>query len=292
MELFNRQEHQRCLAFDHSERPMIEVLKTMKEHEEKREFSRNEIVFMMEGKMEFTFRNHPQKSVQKGQFIFIPVGGTLHFKAGSKSMALVIRLSDRVRFCQGVMVEQLFEKCKVPQGETINPAAIHPLDIKAPLWHFMTGVAAVFSDGLMCRQYFETKVQEFFILLWTYYTKEKLRDFFALILSPDTAFSEYVRANVLQYKTVGEFAAGLNMTAKQFTRKFGQVFGHAPHTWMLQEKTRRIQADLMLGEKDNKQIAYEYDFSTVNHLYDFCKKNLGATPGEIRGKNRNGENWE
>ncbi len=291
MELLNIQEHKRCLSFEHSQHPMIEVRKTLHGHEGELEFACNEIVFVLEGKIDFFFRDHPEKTVQKGQFFFIPTVGVFRYKAERKSMVLVIRLHDRIRLCRGMTVEQLYDKAKA--GEALKKAeAVSMLDINVHLQHFLTGICEVLADGLQCRHYFETKTQELFFLLRTYYPREKLHEFFSLILTPDTAFSEYIRANALKYKTVGDFASALHMTPRQFSDKFNRVFRQAPYAWMKQEKVRMIQADLMQGEKDNKQIAHEYGFSTPNHLYDFCKENLGKTPGEIRCNSRIGEKRE
>lgn len=283
----NIQEHEKCFHYDHSELPMIEVRKILCGHKDEMTFLRNEIVFVMEGKIRFWFRDHPERETAKGEFFFIPTGGTFRYKTERKSMVLVIRLNEGMRLCQGFMIEQLYEKAKTKEDLRLQ-ATISTLEINTHLWTFLDGLVAVLTDGLRCRYYFETKTQELSILLRSYYPKDKLLEFFSLILSPDTAFSEYVRTHFMKFRKVKDFAASMNLTVKQFTSRFNRVFGLSPYVWMMRERTRMIYMDLMAGRKDNKQIAHDYGFTTPSQLYDYCRENLGKTPGEIRRANRSG----
>jgi AraC-like DNA-binding protein len=246
-------------------------------------FSRNEIVFEMEGKIRFRFRDHPEKLVGKGYFVFLPVGGLFRYKAVKDSVVMVIRLHRNVKLCEGFIVEQLLAKSR-PQEEMEKPESVTALEILPPIWHFLEGLNGCISDGLRCANYFNTKIEELFILLFVYYSKESLHDFFSLILSPDTLFSEQVRLNYHKYHTAQELAHSMHMTVSKFNKKFKSVFGMPPYQWMLEGKAKRIHSEVYSGNKPLKQIAEEYGFTAQSHLNRFCKEIFGINPGEIRKK--------
>lgn len=74
----------------------------------------------------------------------------------------------------------------------------------------------------------------------------------------------------------------MNNSTSTFRNRFKEVFGIPAYQWMKQQKIILIQQELELGTKSFKEIAYEYNFSSVQVFNDFCKTNFGKSPGEIR----------
>lgn len=281
MEILNKMELQNCTYNEHNVQPTVEIRTLKQGYEEEMIFRKNEIVFMMEGEVRFTFRGQSEKTQYTGEFVFIPVGGMLRYTVVKKTKVMIIRLNENVMLCKGSRIEEYYRQFKtMPQeekGETVRTLKINP-----PLWHFLEGLNETVSGGLCCRNYFDTKVKELFILLKAYYSRKALQKFFSLILSPDTTFSEYIRANHHRYYTVEQLAASMNMTTKQFGKIFTRVFGKTPGKWLNEEKALMVYNELRSGTKPLKQIAYEYGFSTTQQLNRFCKRELSKNPSEIR----------
>lgn len=280
MEILNKAKLQNCFHYESEMPSTVEIREFEQGHIEEIIVRKNGIAFMMKGEVRFTFRDHPETTHRKGEFIFIPVGGIFRYTALKDTLIVIIRLNEEVNLCEGCHIEELFK-----QGNALPVSSnrkICALKMNSPLWHFLIGLHKTVQGGLNCRYYFDIKTKELFILLKAYYPLEELREFFALILSPDTAFSEYVRANYHKYKTAKELAEAMNMEPKLFSKKFIKIFGEPPVNWMGKEKAQRIYAELYFGRKPIVQIADEYRFSSQSHLNKFCKRVFMKNPREIR----------
>lgn len=280
MEILEKAEIQNCIHYESEVLPTVEIYDLEKDVAEEKTFFKNEIAFMREGKLRFSFRDHPEKVVCKGEFIFVPVGGVFRYVALEKTQLIIVRLNKGVKLCEGYLVEDLYKRCGEHPEEYHKE--IYALAINRPLQLFLDGLHESILGGLNCRYYFDTKVKELFILLKAYYPYDSLRKFFSLILSPDTTFSEHVRANHHNYKTAKELAEAMNMTPKLFSKKFIKIFGESSMKWMKKEKALRVYSELHSSQNPIAQIADKYKFSSQSHLNKFCKREFGKNPGEIR----------
>ena len=286
MKIADMQGHVQCFHFDTTEKPTIESVKIAKGSKGEPHTRSNEILFFIEGRMQFFSDNFPEYEGMKGLIIFLPAGGKYEYTALSSTELIVFRVYDPIRLCDNFTVEKLYASKK---GEdTHQPRTRHYsiLEINARVWHLLDGIGDCLSDGVKCSGYFDLKVKEFFLMLCMYYPKEDIRDFLYLILSGDTAFSEYVRQKWRRFRTVAEMADSLRMTPRQFSTKFKEIFEQTPYRWMTEGRAKIIREQLTTTTKPLKQIALENGFGSVVEFTKFCKKELGATPTGIRDKNR------
>lgn len=249
----------------------------------------NKIVFLIEGRVRLNFREQPAYEVVKGQILFVPAGGDYSYEVLANTVAVIFRLHQPVMLCQSYSIEKLYEMIETPKIGTVvekSPSGksrrIGVLEINSRLWSFLDSVIDCVGDGLKCSCWFDLKVKEILILFRIYYTKEELCDFFYLILSGNTAFSEYVRLHWHMYHTVIEMAASLNMTQKQFSNRFMTVFRQTPYQWMMERKAELAYDDIVSTRKPFKEIAYEHGFNSDTQFTRFCKRSFGKTPTELR----------
>lgn len=282
MEVLNKTEHQKCFCYEKGVKPTVEIRTLKQGFEEELTLKMNEIVFMMEGEVRYRFRDHPEKLHGKDEFVFIPVCGVFRFVVLKDTTVVVFRLNGSLKLCDGRRIEELYVQSSIRSGSVKRE--IYPLEINRPIQLFLAGLYEVVSGGLACRYYFDTKAKELFILLRTYYPRQELSEFFSLILTPDTLFSEYIRANHHKYKTVKELAETMHMTPKLFSKKFSQIFGEPAFDWMSKEKALCIYSELYSGNEPLGLIADKYGFSSQSHLNKFCKREFGENPGEIRSR--------
>lgn len=285
MDIIDMQEHMKCFHFDTAEKPAIELVKIAKGTGANIKLHANEIVFFLEGRLRFTFKDFPDYEGMKGQIVFLPAEGEEYsYRAVTPTVVMVFRIYDPIRLCDNFSIEKLYGS--KPQGDTHKPRTRHysVLEINARVWYLLDGVNDLLADGIRCRNYFDLKIREFFQILRFYYSKEDIYDFFYLILSGDTAFSEYVRQKWHRYNNIAGLAESMHLTPRQFTVKFKEVFGQTPGRWMLDGKAKLIRQQLTATQKPIKQIAYEHGFAAIPQLTKFCKKELGGTPTEIRAE--------
>ena len=278
MKTFDLARHLSCYCYDNKEKPLISPIEI--ECEETGEFMLpdNEIVFMLKGKVHLKLRNNISGDLHKGQFVFLPAGDHLQYKAMIKSTMLVLRLTESIHLCHNLSVEQLHSSMKWKE----KPVSIFPLKVNTRLWHYVRGLMDTWQDGLRCKVYIRSEVAKLLTMLPIYYSRDELFNFFSPILSPDTIFSEFVRMNHLKFRSVKDFASGLNITPQQFTRRFHAVFGEAPYEWMQREKALVIYGEICQSDKPLKEIAADYGFIDQANFNRFCKAYYEMTPGRIR----------
>lgn len=280
MDVLNKTDIQGCFYYENGAGASVEIRNLKQQQEEEVSLLKNEIAFILEGEMRLAFRNLPEKILGKGDFVFIPVRGVFRYTVLKETLMIIFRLNGNIKLCDGCRLEDLYKTGKTALKSTKNDVCI--LKANPPLRHFLYGVNATVAGGLNCRYYYDLKVKELFVLLKVYYPRESLRGFFSRILSPDTLFSEYVRANHHKYKTSKELAEAMNITPKLFSRKFSKIFGEPAIGWMMREKALCIYSELHTGSDPIAQVADKYWFSSQSHLHKFCKREFGKTPGEIR----------
>lgn len=281
MEVLYLSEHRECFFYDRSLRPQIEIIRFKKGESSKAFIEVNEMVFFVEGTVRHASDNYPLSENCSGEFIFMPSGENVYFEAVDDSVMTIIRMDKPVGFCANYSMEDFYnEMPDASRREEKKP--VSSLPINEPLSHFLEGISYYIDGGLRCRSFSDLKINELFLLLRFFYTKEQLRDFLRPVLSADTTFSEYVRANRSKYPTSKQMAASLNMTVKQFALKFGKVFGSTPYNWLKRKKADAICRQLLTSNDPLIRIAEDNGFNTLQQFSNFCKKELGATPSKIR----------
>lgn len=290
MELLYRNEHEQCFHFDHSEKPVIELVRIAKERSDEIQIRSNEVVFFMEGRLRFTFHNLPGCESMKGQILFLPAGVRFSYLASAPTMLIIFRILEPIRLCDNFTIEKLYDtEHKNENGDSYRPKthSFSILPINTRMWYFLDGIIDCYNDGIRCKSYSELKIKEFFLLLRLYYPREAIYDFLYMVLSGDMAFSEYVRQRWQRFRNVEEIAGAMHMTSRQFSFKFKNIFGVTPYKWMKEGRSKIIRQQLLTTNKPIKQIALENGFCNISQFTTFCKKELGNTPLEIR-KTRGG----
>ena len=280
MKIYNAAEHLSCYCYEGGVKPVIELRKIERMETGDLPLLCNEIVLVVSGKIRLNIFDNLSLDLRTGQFVFLPMGFSLFYKALAKGQLLIFRLDESIHLCHSYSLERLFSKeKKIEKSEFITV-----LEFNTRLWHFAKGLIETWEDGLKCRFYLQAKINELLILIRLYYSEEQLGRFFYFILSSDTAFMEFVRTSYLQYPTVSKLAEAMNMTPQQFTRRFNDVFGQAPYGWMQREKARLIYGEICRSDKPIKEIASKYGFPIPANFNRFCKTSFGMNPGEIRKK--------
>lgn len=289
MDVIDINEHLRCFNYDKSDRPMIEMVKIVKDYAGNAALYCNEVIFIMEGRIRFLSKNYPQYEGIKGQILFLPAASNYTYEALANSMIVIFRIFNPVLLCKNLSPEKLYKTRNTSDHYDSQTKSIGKLEMNARIWNFLDGVTDCLADGLKCRCWEEMKVNEFFILLRVYYAKENIYDFLFLILSGDAAFSEQVRLHWKRFQTANELAKFLNYSPKQFAARFAVVFNQTPYKWMMEGRARLVHAEITSTNKQFKQIALENGFTSDSAFTRFCKKELGKTPSQIREEKQKNE---
>lgn len=285
----NPQEHIACPYYDNVEFPLIKIHKFAPIDSISTTMRNNLLIFIMEGSVHYCMGNQRNQEAKKGAFLLIPQGWTIEMNIGTDCIIMAFRILHRISFCEQFKIEQLVDiPRKKTKGALSKNANSEPsknptfLKINTPIWNYLFSLYSSMADGLLCRNYFDTKIIELFYLLRAYYSKEQLYELFNPVASADTLFSDYVRLNHHKYKTVSQLADSMKMSYTRFSRKFRKIYHQPPYQWMINQRAEAIYTELTRGDKNLKQIAADFGFPSPAQFNDFCKNKWSRTPGEIR----------
>ena len=285
MTISNIEEHFNCYCYDSGklQKPLVDVWNLKRSQEKEFTSSTNEIIFVVKGNINFTLLSiYKSRKIEKGHFIFLPAGGKVRCKAFASSQMLLMRLTDSINLCNMYSIEQLYSE----MNNIEKPEGIFALNVNPRLQHFVEGLVHTWNDGLKCRNLFIADITKILTIIRHYYSKEELCWFFYSVLSPNTAFSKYVRMHHLKFRNVKDIAKSMNMSSQQFSRRFVSVFNQPPFEWMQQEKARLIYNEICTSEKPYKEIASDFGFSLQENFIRFCRTVFGAIPSDIRKRVR------
>ncbi|WP_148476722.1 helix-turn-helix domain-containing protein [Parabacteroides johnsonii] len=281
MSLFYKEEHTTCYNYRTPSVANFAVLRyAAGEDFVPVSVNRSVIVFLMEGEIQVNSGLDNEFVHKAGTLVLHPRNSGFSFKVLKDCLILSCAYSQCLNLCNRYAFEKLIGY--LPDDFQYK---FQILPIKKRMKEFCTLLIHCLDDGLQCSHYHESKENELFLLLRTYYSKEELAMFFYPLLVTDLDFRDFIMDNYTLNTRAASLAEKLNLTLKTFNRRFENTFGTSFHQWVIQQKVEWISRDLTLTEKPIAEIALDYDFSSASYLTSFCKKNIGKTPLQIRKEN-------
>lgn len=278
MHILYPQEHFNCFNYDNGENSAIKYVEKRKGESVNRTPVHHEILFIMEGALRYSYGKLTDQYIDEGHIMLFPSKNEYKVDIEEDSRVMIARIMGKMDFCDHFSIESLCVEKENNKFKNKN----HYLNINERMADYLELLKACTEDGLRCGYYFDLKQRELFYLFRSYYPKEELLSFFYPILNNDIHFSDLVYLNLDRAKTVNELAGFLNYSLSGFKKKFKNVFGISAYQWMNREKARKIYHEINCSRKTFTEIAFEYGFYSPSHFNNFCKKNFGTSPGNIR----------
>lgn len=293
MNLLYANEHFSCRNYDKGPKSSIQLKKITGKAPFQDLAVHGKIVFLLHGKISYSYGSYYNCPMREKQMLFLPPNNDFVFSSKDEAEILLIRLSNKVQFCESYSLETLtYQTLKKQNGMDRKEKVPFLLEMNEDVENYVSNLLSCMSKGLLCKYYFETKIKELFYLLRAFYYKEDLALFFKDILSPDTSFSQFVMHNHHKYKTLSEMADDMGMSLSNIEKLFSKVFNVSGYKWMNKQKADKIYHALCTEKTPLKEIAMRFEFSSASSLNDFCKNMLGDTPGMIRKKVQSEQNDE
>lgn len=285
MGLLYADEHVSCMHYQ-KQSPLIQIHSYKKgDTWESVTPSLSALFFVKEGRLNVSLNQIVNKEVQKEEIIFIPPNSISKINFLEDSYVLIIYFRFQVNLCECFSMTQLYPFSKKEESEKDVFCA---LKFNRQISDYINLLDLYMQDGINCIRLYEMKKQEIFLLLRAYYEKELLATFFAPILDKeDIQFKNFVLQKCLHAKNVQDLAYMANYSTSGFIKKFTRCFDESPYRWISKFKADRILHELKTETKSLKEIATEYNFSSMPHFVDFCKKQFGHTPSDIRKNQEN-----
>lgn len=247
----------------------------------KKEDVEGRILVLLEGKVSFSQEIMQDKMIPKKHIFYSPPGSECEILAMEESHFIIFRLTTQKPFCKHFTMNNLRYK-KHDFEEEFNL-----LPIKKELERFFYDLFMHTNNGLKSSCYHEIKMKELFILLGTYYERKEVASLFCPLLSQNIDFSAFILATYSDVKTIKDFADKANMSLPVFDKTFKKTFNMGASQWMKQKKMKRLLYEITCTSKPLKLLSSQCGFPSPSQLNEFCKKNFGKPPGQMRKQAKN-----
>ncbi len=295
MELLYSEEHLSCINYDKGgENPIIEAVSIEKGKLWENVPLGNKLIFVLDGgEILFSLGKFTNCQIRKSQILYLPAGYNFLCKAVEDCSLLVMCIQGQARFCDDYNFTDLEKDIsQVSKYSSATQVKLGTLEINEIMEKYLDVLLEYIDAGANCKCFYLIKIKELFYIFRWFYPKEVLVEFFQNALKGGNDFATYIMDAWYKYKSVGELAEAMNYTVSGFEKRFKRVFGISPYKWMINQKAERIFHQLRTTDLTLKQISSNFGFTSVSHFNDFCKANIGKSPGDIREKSRIGGNLE
>ncbi|NDW08352.1 AraC family transcriptional regulator [Dysgonomonas sp. 520] len=244
------------------------------------ESEENKIILVMEGEIKIRSSNHSEIGITASNMAFYPFQEQIVLKAVKKSEVVSMRFTNESVLCS------ILSSAATNSTMKLHEDNIQLIPIKNVIYNYIDSIRR-YMDKDICDSYLqELKLKEFGYILKHFYSEEQLQCFFQLLPGNDLRFSEEVCSLSLSVRSVRQLAERMNYSYSGFNKRFRRVFNMSAYSWMRNQRAKQVYQDICQTSKSLKEISTNHKFATLSHFNEFCHKNLGNSPSEIRRKNR------
>lgn len=239
------------------------------------------LVFVYSGSFYLSLNSGPIVYFEAGDLFYIPAG--IHFKCEAIGNVKVLILSCATYDLFERLMETRRSLCHCTR-QRVSASGLFAFKQVHHLSCFVSSMWMYLADGMKCKHLQSAKLNEVLVLLNMYYSESDLYKLFHPVISTneDIKFRMQVLRHVAHSKNSAELAERCGFGIRQFERRFKMAFESTPYQWMLEQKKQELLDKLMDRELPIKYLVTDFDFCSVSHMNDFCKRYYGQTAAEIR----------
>ncbi len=235
------------------------------------------LAFLLKGKLRISGVGFEPFMVEDNQMFVMP--SHLDHQIEVLEDAVGVRLyiiGNHLDFCSRIVSEEQMRRFAK------NHSQLHALPMIPIVRTFAEQMETYTRDQLLCCDIHTLKQRELSAILQAYYKPTVLRAFLAMLYRNDESFLDKVMELASSYLNIEQMAERLNMSRSTFIRNFTDQFKESPSNWLNRVKTRALFDELRNTEVPLEVIAAKLKFASQQSMTTFCRKNIGATPLQVR----------
>jgi AraC-like DNA-binding protein len=245
------------------------------------------VIFLLKGTLKYELCSDERKIMNAGHMLFMPYKSTcdLEFSEGSTAVELKFEKSN-------------FTCITVP-SQTLRPliddakSDSNVLPINKSMHAFLDLLVLYLRNGVSCTSFHIIKIDEFFIVLRHFYSKEHVAGFLAPLLGSSQEFRISCLRTRATCHNITEMVNQSGMSKTKFYEEFRKEFGDInPKKWFDNYLEYKILHAVSRPGMNVKKLAYELDFESDAAFSQYCHRHFGVTASELIKQRRKGlENW-
>ncbi|NDW09533.1 AraC family transcriptional regulator [Dysgonomonas sp. 520] len=239
------------------------------------EAGENKIILVVEGEV---YCSISKITILASKMAFYSFREKVSVVAVKDSQIVLFRFSYESHLCK--VLSPLDVTTERIDGRTIL------LPVKSIIMDYLQTVKVYNSRFIVDSYLSDLKLREFGYILKSVYKENQLQDFFRLLPYDDMLFFQMVYSFLPEIRSVGQLAQKMSYSYSGFNKRFRRVFNTSAYNWIKENKAIQVFRDICQTNMSLKQISNSHKFATLSHFNEFCHKNLGNSPSQIRRKNK------
>ena len=285
MSIFYEEEHKTCYNYNVPNASVFKYFELEKDSPPVfSDLDHSMLCFVGKGTIVIKFGRHSTVEIGERRFFFVPPCVNFYGWQLSSAQLLTCAFTGVPEFCNIYTLDNLAHELQVSGSKSTDDNQLFTLPICDRLHEFFCLLTDCMKDGKMCMHYHQLKLQDLFLLLRAYYSKVDLAKMFMPVLGVDNDFRSFVLQHYRQFADIKQLSELANMSPSTFQRKFKQTFKKPVNEWLLERKCELIIREIKTSPKTINEISDEYGFSSVQYFSNFCKRQFGKNPTELRSE--------
>jgi AraC-like DNA-binding protein len=281
-DICDKEKHLACCYYQAADNPVAERLTFAKDEKIRRIKSECNLVFVVQGELEFDYASHPTQTAIDNNFFVVPRKIRYNMRFLQPTVLLFFSLNSGIDFCCRLR-KQIF-------NTDVRTVYMHSIVLPANslLLEHIKLIGTAIATEFLCTKFFQSQIESILNAICAFYPSDMVLQFF----SPLVNFSfrdiavDLFKSTVLQAQdkvfSVQQLAALTNLNVVSFRRQFERIFKMKPLLWITENRKRLIYEELKINAKTLEEIAFMVDISRPNELHRFCKIHFGQTVKDIR----------
>ena len=240
-----------------------------------------QVCFVLKGSL-CLFRDHIESMplmAMQNEFFFISSLHQCKIKAMDEVQLVIHACNIVAPYLHSRTIEYL-QDISIEEVKPVEVLPIYPL-----MRSYLDLLVDYMKNGTEIPDLHRAKEYELFSLFKICYKKNEIASIFRDALSNDLQFFVSVMTHYKACRTAKELAVLRGYNDTVFSQLFKKNFhGDTPYQWLQKQTSYEIEFKLKKSTLPIKQIMLDYHFKTFSHFTTYCKRNIGATPNEIRKK--------
>jgi AraC-like DNA-binding protein len=245
------------------------------------------ILFVLRGSVRLNCNGFDPKIIQSGEMVFIVIQSFVDIECLEHTIALVSIFGNEVINCDNLSWQHL-----KPYAEHVD-YNMNTLKINSQLKRYLDLLVVYLRSGAGCSRLHQIKLDELFLCLRFYYSKEQLASFFYPIIGQSMDFRIFFFANIDRVKDIRQLISLSNMGKSAFYERFKAEFGESsPKKWLDKYFESKILFACSQPGITVKELAYSLDFDSESSFSQYCRRHFDRTPSElIKSRNESRSDW-
>lgn len=234
---------------------------------------KNYILAFLSGEHEVNINLIGMQILKSGDLLCLPKNSKVSGKTLASGNLVAISFEVPLSSCDQHIIHEYLS------SSPMKDLRIEPLKMDYVLNQFFDMMAYLIANKKTCYHLYKMKLDEFFILLRSFYTKEDIIRFLGPLIFGMTEFSIYIYSNYDKVENLQDLISKSCYSRAVFYRKFRENFGSiTPQRWFnLQKRTQFLNVG-SLPDITPKKMMLKLNLNSMSTMSRLCRELFGCTP--------------